>query len=155
MTSMTDPSHPPAEDASYLTFTLADQVCAVPVPCVRDVLAPQVVTRIPLATREIAGSLNLRGRIVTAIDLRRRLGLADACKPRMSVVTEQGGELYALLVDAVQEVLSLSASEIERNPPTLPPPWSAYSAGVCRRPDSLLVLLDVARLLLLVPDLAA
>ena len=152
---MPDPSHRPAEDVPYLTFTLADQLCAVPVPCVRDVLAPQVVTRIPLATREIAGSLNLRGRIVTAIDLRRRLGLADACEPRMSVVTEQGGELYALLVDAVQEVLSLSSAEIERNPPTLPPPWSAYSVGVCRRPDSLLVLLDVARLLLLAPDLAA
>ena len=152
---MTDPTHRPAEDVSYLTFTLADQLCAVPVPCVRDVLAPQVVTRIPLATREIAGSLNLRGRIVTAIDLRRRLGLADSVEPRMSVVTEQGGELYALLVDAVQEVLSLSSAEIERNPPTLPPPWSGYSAGVCRRPDALLVLLDVTRLLLLAPEIAA
>ncbi len=152
---MTDPSQRPAEDVSYLTFTLADQLCAVPVPCVRDVLAPQVVTRIPLATREIAGSLNLRGRIVTAIDLRRRLGLADTGEPRMSVVTEQGGELYALLVDSVQEVLSLAPAEIERNPPTLPSPWSGYSVGVCRRPDALLVLLDVARLLLLTPEIAA
>ncbi len=152
---MTDTPHRPAEDVPYLTFTLADQLCAVPVPCVRDVLAPQVVTRIPLASPEIAGSLNLRGRIVTAIDLRRRLGLPGTAAPRMSVVTEQGGELYARLVDSVQEVLSLAAAGIERNPPTLPPPWSAYSVGVCRRPDSLLVLLDVARLLPLTPELAA
>ena len=143
------------EDAAYLTFSLAEQLCAVPVPCVRDVLAPQVVTRIPLASPEIAGSLNLRGRIVTAIDLRRRLRLPDSREPRMSVVTEQGGDLYALLVDSVQEVLSLAPAQVERNPPTLPAHWAACSVGVCRRPGSLLVLLDVARLLGFAPDLAA
>ncbi|MGI4977581.1 MAG: chemotaxis protein CheW [Janthinobacterium lividum] len=143
------------EDASFLTFTLAGQLCAVPVPCVRDVLAPQRVTPIPLASPEIAGSLNLRGRIVTAVELRRRLGLPAAREPRMAVVTEQSGELYALLVDTVHEVLSLSPAEIERNPPTLPPPWSTFSAGVCRRADALLVLLDVAHLLRLGQEVAA
>ena len=144
----------PGEDASYLTFTLAGQLCAVPVPCVRDVLAPQRVTPIPLAAPEIAGSLNLRGRIVTAVDLRRRLALPASREPPMAVVTEQSGELYALLVDAVHEVLSLSPAEIEP-PPSLPPPWSTHSAGVCRRADALLVLLDVARLLRLGQEIAA
>ena len=143
------------EDRSFLTFTLAGQLCAVPVPCVRDVLAPQRVTPIPLASPEIAGSLNLRGRIVTAVELRRRLGLPATGEPRMAVVTEQSGELYALLVDTVHEVLTLSAGEIERNPPTLPPPWSTHSAGVCRRAGALLVLLDVGHLLHLGQDLAA
>ena len=145
----------PGEDASYLTFTLAGQLCAVPVPCVRDVLAPQWVTPIPLAAPEIAGSLNLRGRIVTAVDLRRRLALPGTREPRMAVVTEQSGELYALLVDTVHEVLSLPPDEIEPNPATLPPPWSTYGAGVCRRADALLVLLDVARLLRLGQEIAA
>lgn len=145
----------PGEDASFLTFTLAGQLCAVPVPCVRDVLAPQRVTPIPLASPEIAGSLNLRGRIVTAVELRRRLGLPAAREPRMAVVTEQSGELYALLVDTVHEVLSLSPAEVERNPPTLPQPWSTFSAGVCRRADALLVLLDVAHLLRLGQEVAA
>ena len=144
----------PAEEASYLTFSLAGQPCAVPVPCVRDVLAPQRVTPIPLAPPEIAGSLNLRGRIVTAIDLRSRLALPRAREPRMAVVTEQDGELYALLVDTVHEVLSLPPAEIEPNPATLRPPWSTYGAGVCRRDDTLLVLLDVARLLRLGQEIA-
>ena len=75
----------------------------MPVLGVRDILSEQTITRIPLAPPEIAGSLNLRGRIVTAIDLRRRLrpAAAPAGQPRMSVVAEQGGELYALLVDQV------------------------------------------------------
>ncbi len=151
---MPDTPPRPGEDASFLTFTLAGQLCAVPVPCVRDVLAPQRVTPVPLASPEIAGSLNLRGRIVTAVDLRRRLALPATREPRMAVVTEQAGELYALLVDAVHEVLSLPPAGIERNPPTLPPPWSTYGAGVCRRADALLVLLDVPRLLRLGQEIA-
>ena len=78
----------------FVTLTVADQLCGVPVMAVRDILGPQAITRIPLAPPEIAGSLNLRGRIVTAIDLRRRLRLPPAPPgaPRMSVVVEQGGE---------------------------------------------------------------
>ena len=103
----------------------------MPVLAVRDILGEHAITRIPLAPTEIAGSLNLRGRIVTAIDLRRRLRLppAPADQPRMSVVAEQGGELYALLVDQVSEVMSLKASAFERNPPTLPPPGRSSAAA--------------------------
>ena len=137
----------------FVTLTLADQLCGVPVLAVRDILAEQAITRIPLAPPEIAGSLNLRGRIVTAIDLRRRLNLppAPAGLARMSVVAEQGGELYALLVDQVSEVLRLSAAACEANPPTLAPAWAAYSAGIYRLQGRLLVVLDVAQLLALAP----
>jgi purine-binding chemotaxis protein CheW len=126
----------------FVTLTVADQLCGIPVLSVRDILAEQTITRIPLAPPEVAGSLNLRGRIVTAIDLRRRLHLAPAPKDmeRMSVVAEQGGELYALLVDQVSEVM------------TLPPSWAAYSAGIYRLRDRLMVVLDVARLLALSPE---
>jgi purine-binding chemotaxis protein CheW len=118
---------------------------------VRDILGEQTITRIPLAPPEIAGSLNLRGRIVTAIDLRRRLKLPPpaAGTPRMSVVAEQGGELNALLVDQVSEVMSLRSNAFERNPPTLPPAWAAFSSGIYRLDGQLLVVLDVAKLLAL------
>ena len=67
------------EDTQVLvTLTVADQLCGIPVLAVRDILGEQTITRIPLAPPEIAGSLNLRGRIVTAIDLRRRLRSAAA-----------------------------------------------------------------------------
>jgi purine-binding chemotaxis protein CheW len=138
-------------DHVFVTLTVADQLCGVPVLAVRDILGEHKITRIPLAPREIAGSLNLRGRIVTAIDLRERLRLAPAPadQPRMSVVAEQSGELYALLVDQVSEVMSLKASAFERNPPTLPPTWAQFSTGIYRLDGRLLVVLDISKLLAL------
>jgi purine-binding chemotaxis protein CheW len=139
------------EERVFVTLTVADQLCGIPVLGVRDILAEHKITRIPLAPAEIAGSLNLRGRIVTAIDLRRRLHLppAPAGQTRMSVVAEQGGELYALLVDQVAEVMSLKAGAFERNPPTLPPAWARFSSGIYRLDGRLLVVLDVGKLLAL------
>lgn len=137
------------EEQVYVTLSVADQLCGIPVLGVRDILAEQPITRIPLAPPDIAGSLNLRGRIVTAIDLRRRLHLPppEAGQKRMSVVVEQGGELYALLVDQVSEVLSLDPALFERNPPTLARHWAAFSSGIFRLEGRLLVVLDVVRVL--------
>ncbi len=153
--SMTATAEATARDTeeSFVTLSVADQLCGIPVLAVRDILGEQGITRIPLAPAEIAGSLNLRGRIVTAVDLRRRLGLPAAPEgmARMSVVAEQGGELYALLVDQVSEVMSLPAAAFERNPPTLPACWAGYSAGIYRLRGRLMVVLDVGRVL----DLAA
>lgn len=136
-------------ERQFVTLMLGGQLCGIAVLEVRDVLGEQVISPVPLAPREVAGSLNLRGRIVTAIDLRLRLGLPPATPDarRMSVVVEVVGELYALLVDQVAEVISLTASALEQNPPTLPPPWSDVSCGISRLRDRLLVVLDVGRLL--------
>jgi purine-binding chemotaxis protein CheW len=133
----------------YVTLTVANQLCGIPVLTVRDILGPQQVTRVPLAPPEVAGSLNLRGRIVTAIDLRRRLGLAAAeqgARP-MSVVVEAMGEFYSLLVDQVGEVLALDDDAREANPPTLDPRWRSVSLGVHRLQGKLMVVLDVERVL--------
>src|SRR5579864_5093350 len=122
------------EERVFVTLTVADQLCGVPVLGVRDILGEHAITRIPLAPPDIAGSLNLRGRIVTAIDLRRRLSLPppEPGQKRMSVVAEQGGELYALLVDQVSEVMNLDATLFERNPPTLGRNWAVFSNGIFR-----------------------
>jgi purine-binding chemotaxis protein CheW len=132
----------------YVTLTVGGQLCGIPVLTVRDILGPQAITRIPLAPSEVAGSLNLRGRIVTAIDLRRRLGVAHAASgTSMSVVVEHQGELYSLLVDNVGEVMRLDAQSREQNPPTLAPEWRAFSTGIFRLSGELLVVLDVATVL--------
>jgi purine-binding chemotaxis protein CheW len=141
-------------DASdFVSVVIGDQLFGIPVLQVRDVLASQRITRVPLAPPEVAGSLNLRGRIVTAIDIRARLALPErsaeqsAGKPRMSVVVDYGGELYSLMVDSVGEVLRLAESNFERNPATLDVRWREVSAGIYRLDGSLLVVLDVTRLL--------
>ena len=79
-------------DQVFVTLTVADQLCGVPVLAVRDILGEHKITRIPLAPTEIAGSLNLRGRIVTAIDLRRRLRLrAGTARPAAHVGGRRAG----------------------------------------------------------------
>ena len=130
-------------------MTTAGQLFGIPVLSVQDVLGPQVIAHIPLAADEVAGALNLRGRIVTAIDLRRRLGLPEraAEDKSMSVVVDHHGEFYSLIVDAVGEVLSLPNEDFEPNPATLDPLWRGVSAGVFRLEKELLVVFDVERLL--------
>jgi len=133
----------------FVTVEIAGQRFGIPVLTVQDVLGPCRITRIPLSPPEVAGALNLRGRIVTAIDMRTRLGLArrDGSEPGMNVVIDRGSELYSLIVDTVGEVLSLSMSDYERNPATLDPKWASVSDGIFRLDDGLLVVLDVDRLL--------
>ena len=133
----------------YVTMSIADQMFGIPVLQVQDVLGHQRITRIPLAPPEVAGSLNLRGRIVTAIDVRLRLGLAarPKDKPGMSIVVDLRGELYSLMVDSVGEVLSLSNEDFERNPATLDGRWREVSTGIYRLNGQLMVVLDVPRLL--------
>lgn len=137
------------QHGEYLTVEVAGQMFGIPVLQVSDVLGPQRITRVPLAPPQVAGSLNLRGRIVTAIDVRARLGLtaADSGKPKISVVVENGGELYSLLVDNVGEVLALAHDEFERNPPTLDPAWRELSTGIFRLEGKLLLIVDVKRML--------
>ena len=144
-------------ERGFLTLSVAGQLCGVPVLAVRDVIADSVVTRIPLAPPEIAGNINLRGRIVTAVDLRRRLSLAPAAagSKLVAVVAEEAGGGYALLVDQALEVLSLDLNEIETPPPTLGAGWLEFSTGIFRLPSRLMVVLDIARLLYLENKAAA
>ena len=130
-------------------MTVMGQLFGIPVLTVRDVLSTQRITRGPLAAPEVAGALNLRGRIVTAIDVRWRLGLPprEANVPAMNVVVESRGELYSLIVDDVGEVLSVPESAYERNPPTLDPRWREVSGGIFALKGRLLVVLDVAAVL--------
>jgi purine-binding chemotaxis protein CheW len=137
-------------DNEFVTFRLAKQLLGIPVLAVHDVLKPQVITHTPLAPDWIAGVLNLRGRIVTAIDLRRRLGLTARTQDDgkgMSIVIEYRGEPYSLLIDRIGEVLTLDDNMFERNPVTLDPIWRQISAGIYRLNEELMVVLDVHQLL--------
>ena len=97
----------------YVTVMIGGQLFGLPISRVQDVFMPDRVTRVPLSAPEIAGVLNLRGRIVTAIDMRRRLGLPPRTddKPSMAVGIELKGESYGLLIDTVGEVMKLGDSD--------------------------------------------
>lgn len=131
-----------------LTFWINGQLFGLRILAVHDVLSHHRLTRIPLAPPEIAGALNLRGRITTAIDTRRRIGFppAEPDAHWLSVVVEHNGELYNLMVDEVGDVMQLSRDDYEDTPNTLDPMWRQFSRGIYRLDRSLLVLLDVAKL---------
>jgi len=133
----------------YVTATIGGQLFGLPISRVQDVFAPERLARVPLAAPEIAGMLNLRGRIVTAVDMRLRLGLAPAevGKARMAIGIESKGESYGLLIDAVGEVIRLPVGGLESNPVNLDARLARVSAGVYRLDGNLLVVLDVDRVL--------
>lgn len=134
----------------FVTMRIDQQLFGVPVRYVRDVLRRQHITQIPLAPDEVAGSLNLRGRIVTVIDLRKRLQLQDknsAMKGGMFVVVEQRGELYSLMVDNVGEVMAVDAGAIEKTPANLGVSWGDVASGIYKLDGELLVIMDVEALL--------
>ena len=139
-----------AENAiEYVTATIGGQLFGMPISRVRNVFILDRTTRVPLAAPEVAGLLNLRGRIVTAIDMRRRLDLParDDGSARMAIEIECRGEFYGLLIDAIGEVLKLLATSREDNPANLDARLARVAAGVHRLDGKLMVVLDVERVL--------
>jgi purine-binding chemotaxis protein CheW len=148
---MTDHLQTSADDGpiGFVTFHVADHYFGIPVNRVQDILTPDTIAGVPLGPPEVRGLINLRGRIVTVIDVRTRLclGATPPAGPRKCVTVENDGEFYTLLVDNVGDVVSLSESRREPNPATLDPQWCEVANGVFRTGDKLLVSLDVERLL--------
>ena len=139
--------------SDIVAIRVGHQDFGVPVMQVRDVLRHRQLTPVPLATRAVAGLLNLRGRIVTAIDLRIRLCLPSqaAGSDATHIVVENGSELYALAVDSVGDVLPIEERRLETVPLGLDPRWRAVASAVYTTDTGLIVLLDIARLLDIAP----
>lgn len=135
--------------SEFVTVHINEQLFGLPIEQVEDVFMPDAITEVPLSNPEVAGVLNLRGRIVTAIDMRKRLGLPpyDKDKAPMAVGIEYQQESYGLIIDRVGEVLRLGNRTFEKNPANLDFRWGSISAGVHRLDGQILVLLDVERIL--------
>lgn len=156
MTAHTGMAEPLAGLREYVTVSVADQLFGLPIDRVREVFVVSAMTGVPLAPREIVGLLNLRGRVVTALCLRRRLGLRDPDAGRaMAVGIECEGEFYGLLVDGVGEVVKLAPDTFEPNPVHMNRRWVELSLGVHRLDGRLLVILDVDAVLALAPEASA
>lgn len=139
----------PESSTEYVTAMIGGQLFGLPIERVQDVFMPDRMTQVPLSSPDIAGILNLRGRIVTVIDMRFRLGVQQqkSDHPPMAIGVECRGESYGLLIDDIGEVMTLADSLRENNPVNLDARLAQVSAGVVRLDSQLLVILDIDRVL--------
>lgn len=150
------------DSLDYVTVMVGEQLLGLPIGRVQDVFIATRITPVPLAPPEIIGLLNLRGRVVTAICMRRRMGypltgegICGAGCEMTAVGIDQGGEAFALIVDKVGEVMRLSRATFEPVPIHLDRAWAALAEGVHRLEDRLLVVVDVDAVLTLELPIAA
>jgi purine-binding chemotaxis protein CheW len=139
-----DQRTPPRQVA---TFMLDQLYFGVDVLKVQEVIKYQELTRIPLAPPVVQGLINLRGQIVTAIELRRRLGLAERKDDElpMNVVVRTPDGVVSLLVDEIGDVVEVAETQFEVAPDTLAGPTRDLVRGVYKLKDRLLLLLDEER----------
>lgn len=127
------------------TFRLADLLIGIDVRDVQEVLRPQAVTPVPLAAAAVRGLINLRGQIVTALDMRSRFQLAPGDKNAgMNIVVRRVEGAVSLVVDAIGEVIDVDASRLEAPPSTLGVPTRDLVTGVYKLDDGLLLVLNTA-----------
>jgi purine-binding chemotaxis protein CheW len=143
-----------AQRRQFCSFFLDGLRFGVDVQKVQEVVPYQEMTRVPLAPPTVRGLLNLRGQIVTGIDLRRRLGLPERPDGRlpMNVVLRGEDSPVSFLVDDIGEVIEVAADAGEPPPETLLGRVRELIEGVYPLPDELLLVLDTARTLDLNPD---
>ena len=131
----------------FSTFFVADLFFGVDVLNVQEVLRFQQMTPVPQAPEVIEGLINLRGQIVTAIDMRRRLGLPQRAggQAPMNIVVRTLDGAVSLLVDEIGDVLDMDAATYERPPQNLDPAAKELIRGVYKLKDRLLLVLDEER----------
>jgi purine-binding chemotaxis protein CheW len=149
-------------DSSQLCTCFVDGLLVgVDVLAIQEVIRTSAMTRVPRAPRSVVGLINLRGQIVTALDLRDRLGLPPAPPParapsaddpadgepegRFAIVVRTKEGPVGLIVDRIGDVIDVDPARREPPPPNLPGPWRRIVADVFKLDDALLMRLDIAR----------
>lgn len=129
------------------TFSAGGLLFGIDVHQVQEVMRFQEITPVPLAPAEVEGLINLRGQIITAIDLRRRLGIEDEERPArpMNVVVCARSGAVSILVDQVVDIIEVDDSTLEPTPATLPARYRELVSQVCKLPEQLLLILDVEK----------
>lgn len=134
-------------EEQLVTMTVDDQLFGLPILSVQDIVETHKITQVPRTPSAISGIMNLRGRIVTVINLRRILGRSDDSNSRMGVTVEFKGDLYTILVDQIGEVRLLNRTDFEASPATLDPKLKQLCTGIYRLDGELLAVLDVNQIL--------
>ena len=130
------------------TFQVAELYLGLDIASVQEVLRGQSVTRLPHAAQSVRGIINLRGRIIPAIDLRRCLDLAAAPEgAARATLVVRAPDAVSLLVDEVEDVVEIQEAALEPVPETMRPQMREVLRGVVQRADRLLLELDLGRVL--------
>jgi purine-binding chemotaxis protein CheW len=138
---------PATEDMQIVNFTIGDVNYGVPVEQVREVRDVQVVTPVPGAPSYVDGVTNLRGQIITVMDLRKRLSIEEMeGGGQKIIVIELGKAAVGVVVDAVTEVSTIAGADIERHVQATKN-LEAYVTGVGKQGDKLIVILDLAKII--------
>ncbi len=131
----------------FATFKLDGYLLGIEVQHVQEIIRQQPITRVPLAAAGVRGLINLRGQLVTAIDLRKRLLLPDATsqKPHMNVVVRDEEGAVSLLVDEIGDVVEVNEDMFEQPPETLTGPARDLIRGSYKMKDRLLLVLETQK----------
>ncbi len=137
----------PRQATEVLICRVGEQWVGLQVAQVREVITPQVCTPMPLSSDAVLGLINLRGRVITQLDVRQVMGLSpiQGKNYRIAIVETSGGEDFGLAIDEVGEVVGIQADDYEPTPATLPNVWRDVSDGVIDWHDHVIVLMDVER----------
>jgi purine-binding chemotaxis protein CheW len=138
-----------AELMQLVTFSIGDEEFGVDILKVQEIIRMMDITKVPRAPEFVEGVINLRGKVIPIIDLRRRFGLSTRGHDKHTriIVIEINNMIVGFVVDSVSEVLRIPFSTVEPPPPVVSGMESEYISGVGKLEDRLLILLDLDRLL--------
>lgn len=136
-------------ELQLVTFEVGNEEFAIDILKVREINRLMELTRVPQSPPDVEGVINLRGRIIPVIDLRRRFGIGEAKRDDKTriVVVEVNKRVLGFLVDCVHEVLRINSDIVDQAPTTACGLRSDYVAGVAKLSDRLIILLDIEKLL--------
>ncbi|MGC8742838.1 MAG: chemotaxis protein CheW [Verrucomicrobiia bacterium] len=133
-----------AENKQYCTFGISGYTFGAAADSVQEIVTNNTITPVPLAPPDISGLLNVRGQIVTAINLRRRLGITNSdSKTGVHILVRGGDSTVSLFADLVEDVMDINSADVEPVPDTVDPSIKAFVDGVYKTNDKLILLLNV------------
>ena len=144
--------HAARQDGDLLqlvTFAISDEEFGIDILRVQEIIRMMDITKVPNSPPSVEGVLNLRGKVIPVIDLRRRFGMPHRDHDRRTriIVVEISGKVIGFVVDAVSEVLRIASGTVEPPPPVVGGVESDYIKGIGKLEDRLLILLDLDKLL--------
>lgn len=137
------------EERQLVVFELASEIYGIDIKTVREIIRMQKITYVPDAPPYVEGMINLRGRVIPVVDLRRRFSLtvADTSPEMRILVVDIAGEDIGVIVDAVTEVKRIAGASVQRDALLATTDQANYLEGIAKLGDQLLILLDLERAL--------